>query len=204
MPILPAEPDCYPPQLLEDVAQSAQSGDETSSQSDPDLDPEDADDPRWYLAYTKSRQEKALMRQLRQLDVPHYAPQIPRRFRSPSGRIRTSLVPLFANYVFVFGNKEHQQSVLGTKHIAKLTTITDGQQLVDDLLQIKSLISIDVPMTIEGRIGPGQRVRVRSGSFKGYEGLVDRRDAETRLIVAVQFMDQGVSVKLDDCQLEVI
>ena len=47
-------------------------------------------------------------------------------------------------------------------------------------------------------------MRVRNGAFAGYEGTVLRREQETRLLVAVQFMEQGVSVKLEDCQLELI
>lgn len=189
MPILPPEPDCFPDDLLEQVFETA------------DDDPETH---RWHFAYTKSRQEKSLMRQLRQLNVPHYGPQVPHRNRSPAGRVRTSLVPLFTNYVFLFGDRDQQIAALSTGCIIKLSQVADGQQLVDDLQQIKSLIAIDVPMTIEARVGPGERVRVRNGVFAGYEGIVDRRDAETRLIVSVQFMDRGVSVKLDDCQLIVI
>ena len=161
-------------------------------------------DHHWYLAYTKSRQEKSLLRKLRESDIWHYAPQIPRRYRSPQGRIRTSIVPLFANYVFVYADEMGRYKTVSTGCVMKMATIDDSQTLVADLRQIRSLIAIDVPMTVEGRVGPGQRVRVRNGSFAGYEGIVDRRDAETRLIVAVQFMDQGVSVKLDDCQLEVL
>ena len=42
------------------------------------------------------------------------------------------------------------------------------------------------------------------GAFAGYEGVVLRREQETRLLVSVKFMEQGVSVKLEDCQLELI
>ncbi len=61
-----------------------------------------------------------------------------------------------------------------------------------------------VPLSIESRLQVGQQVRVRSGAFAGYEGVILRREHETRLLVSVRFMEQGVSVKLDDCQLEVV
>jgi transcriptional antiterminator RfaH len=66
------------------------------------------------------------------------------------------------------------------------------------------LIGLGVPLTIEARMQVGDRVRVRSGSFTGYEGIILRRENETRLLVSVQFMDRGASVKLEDCQLESI
>lgn len=181
MPILPAEPDCLPDDLL---------------------DRADSETAPWWLIYTKSRQEKALMRQLRRLEVPHYGPQIPQRKRSPAGRVRVSQVPLFAGYVFLQGDNEARYQAVCTGHVLKSDPIPDTETLVRDLRQIRDLIRLGVPLTLESRLSPGQPVRIRSGAFSGYEGTVLRREQETRLLVAVRFMEQGVSVKLDDCQLE--
>ena len=183
MPILPAEPDCLPEDLLDLPAS------ETAS---------------WWLLYTKSRQEKSLMRQLRKHEIPHYGPLIPQRRRSPAGRIRESHVPLFAGYVFLQGDNEARYEAVCTGHILKADPIPDTETLVQDLRQIRDLIQLGVPLTIESRLQAGQQVRIRSGAFAGYEGTVLRREQETRLLVAVRFMEQGVSVKLDDCQLELI
>lgn len=181
MPILKQEPDCHPNGLLDDDGVLEKS---------------------WWLAYTKSRQEKELMRRLRIEDVAHYAPQVPQRRRSPAGRIRTSYMPLFSNYVFVCGDEHARYTAICTGSVMKMSEIPDVEMLLSDLRQLRSLISLDVPMTIESKIGAGEQVRVKSGSFAGYEGTVLRRENETRLAVAVRFMDQGVSVKLEDCQLE--
>jgi transcriptional antiterminator RfaH len=181
LPILPKEPDRFPADLL------------TSQQA--------AESP-WWLLYTKSRQEKQLMRSLQQLEIPHYGPQIEQRRRSPSGRVRTSYVPLFSNYVFLCGDNEVRYQAVCTGVVQKADEITDVPQLLEDLRQISDLVDLGVPLSVEGRLSPGQPVRVKNGAFAGFEGVVLRRDQETRLLVAVRFMDQGVSVKLDDCQLE--
>lgn len=183
MPILPSEPDCHPSDLLDH--------DERIKDS-------------WWLLYTKSRQEKQLMRHLRELDIAHYAPQIANRRRSPAGRIRTTYAPIFNNYVFLCGDDEARYRAVCTGCVLKATEITDVPRFVDDLRQIQNLINLGVPLTLEGRMQPGQNVRVKSGAFSGYEGTIIRREQETRLLVAVKFMEQGVSVKLEDCQLEVI
>lgn len=156
----------------------------------------------WWLLYTKSRQEKQVMRHLRRLEIPHYAPQIGQRRRSPAGRIRTTYIPLFNNYVFLCGDNDARYQAVCTGCVQKCTEITDSAPLLADLKQIHGLIEMDVPLSVESRLQPGQHVRVRNGAFAGFEGTVLRRDQETRLLVSVQFMDQGVSVKLDDCQLE--
>ena len=181
MPILPQEPDRFPPDLLNS---------------------ELAAESQWWLVYTKSRQEKQLMRQLHRQQVAHYGPQIEQRRRSPSGRIRTTYVPLFNNYVFVCGDNESRYQALCTGCVQKLTEITDTEPLLRELKQIDDLVAMGVPMSVEARLTAGQPVRVKNGAFAGFEGVVIRRDQETRLLVSVRFMDQGVSVKLDDCQLE--
>ncbi|MEO1615563.1 MAG: transcription termination/antitermination NusG family protein [Planctomycetota bacterium] len=181
MPILPKEPDRFPANLLES---------------------EDASAARWWLLYTKSRQEKQLMRQLQRSKIGHYGPQVEQRKRSPAGRVRTSYAPLFSNYIFLCGSEEDRYNAICTGTVQKATEITDTPPLITDLKQISDLVSMGVPMSIEGRLSPGQPVRVKNGAFAGFEGVVVRRDQETRLLVSVRFMDQGVSVKLDDCQLE--
>lgn len=181
MPILAKEPDRFPDDLLET---------------------EYATNSRWWLIYTRSRQEKQLMRQLHREQVPHYGPQIEQRRRSPAGRVRTTYAPLFTNYVFLCGGEEERYKAVCTGCALKVTEITDVEPLLEDLGQISRLVNTGAPLSVEQRLLPGQPVRVKNGSFAGYEGVVIRRDQETRLLVSVRFMDQGVSVKLDDCQLE--
>jgi transcription antitermination factor NusG len=183
MPILPPEPDCHPVTLLEQ---------------------QQLNEEAWWLFYTRSRQEKQLMRRLRDLDVKHYAPQIPQRKRSAAGRMRTTYAPLFNNYVFMCGPEDHRYKAVCTGCIVKYEPITNTAQFIADLKQIHWLVNTGAPLTIESRMEPGEVVRGRSGAFSGYERIVIRRDQETRLLVSVQFMDQGASVRLEDCQLESI
>lgn len=183
MPILPAEPDCHPVDLL--------SSDDCLAKS-------------WWLVYTKSRQEKQLMRLLREADISHYGPQIAHRRRSPAGRVRTTYAPLFNNYIFLCGDDDDRYQAVCTGRVQKVTPITDVEEFVTDLRQVYELINMGVPLSVESRLEAGQHVRVRSGAFAGYEGTILRREQETRLLVSVHFMEQGVSVKLEDCQLEAI
>jgi transcription antitermination factor NusG len=157
---------------------------------------------QWWALYTLSRQEKELMRRLRAMDIAFYSPIIAQRHRSPAGRIRVSHVPLFANYVFLCGTDFHRYEALTTNCISRVIPVPDGQQLAADLRQIQRLIELGHPLTPETRLAEGTRVRVRSGAFMGFEGTVLRRENVTRLLVAVNFMQQGASVLLEDCELE--
>ena len=187
MTILAKEVDLFPSDLLERVAMEI-----GTSES------------RWFALYTLSRREKQLMRKLVGLNVPFYGPVVERRYRSPNGRVRTSYQPLFANYVFIYGHPADRRASLTTNCVARCYDVEDGRQLVHDLQSIQRLIQIGRPLTPETCLARRDRVRVKSGIFAGFEGTILRRDKETRLLVSVNFTQQGASVELDDCQLELI
>lgn len=179
MPLLKRETDLYPDDLLtSDFGLNSQ----------------------WWAMYTLSRQEKKLMRLLRQAEIPFYAPVIERRYRSPSGRLRSSYEPLFSNYVFVCGQEQQRYEAVCTGCVSRDIEIEQRDLLLTDLDQIRRLIATKTPLSPESRLEPGQRVRIRSGAFSGYEGIITRRDKEVRLQVYVRFMEQGVSVAIEDCQ----
>jgi transcription antitermination factor NusG len=184
MPILGKENDIYPSDLLAN-------DDYLTSEA-----------RQWWCVYTLSRREKDLMRKLAVLKIAHYSPVIPKRYRSPNGRLRTSYVPLFPNYVFMFGTEEDRYEAMTTNCISKCNPIKDREQLVHDLRQIHNVIDSGVALTPEARLEPGNKVRVKTGPFAKYEGTVIRREGKTRLLLSIQFIEQCVSMEMDEGLLE--
>jgi len=158
----------------------------------------------WWALYTLARFEKKLMRQLIEIEIPFYGPTISRRYRSPQGRMRTSVEPLFPNYVFIMGDEMARFKAVSTGSVSRWMPVADSLELVTDLRQIRRLILTDSPLAPELRLQAGQKVRVKSGVFKGFEGTIIRRENEVRLLISVRYMGRGASVALDDCQLEPI
>jgi transcription antitermination factor NusG len=184
MPLLRAEPNLYPAQLLDFPADlSAAPG-------------------TWWAMYTLSRQEKALMRQLYAQQIPFYCPIISHPIRSPNGRVRTSYLPLFTNYVFVQGDDETRYRAVSTGCVARHLPIPDPARFVTEIWAIHKLIECGRPMTLESRLPPGTPVRIRSGSMAGVEGTILERRGDHRLLVGVTFMHRGVSVSLQDWDVE--
>jgi transcription antitermination factor NusG len=184
MPILAQEPEIYPADLL----------------SRPETGQEE--DRQWWALYTMSRREKELMRRLRAMELSFYCPVICHRQRSPAGRIRQSFLPIFTNYVFLYGRAEDRYQAFTSNCISRDIPVPDGVQLTRDLLQFYRLIEAGVPLTPESRLVAGQRVVVRTGAFRGYEGCIVRREGETRLLVSVNFLQKGASLLLDNCEVE--
>jgi transcriptional antiterminator RfaH len=160
-------------------------------------------DRRWWVLYTRVHQEKAIARQLRALGVPYYLPLV-EKANVWRGRRFVSRVPVFAGYVFLFGSEEERVTSLTTNRVSRVLVVDDLTQLTEDLRQLERLIASGAPLTIERRLSPGDRVRVRSGPLAGLEGTVLKRHGATRLLVAVNLLQQGASVDIDACQLEPI
>jgi len=74
---------------------------------------------RWWVAHTRSRQEKALARHLLHCEVPYYLPQREHRLRA-GDRWRTSHLPLFPGYVFFHGDLQDRLFALRSNVIVKL------------------------------------------------------------------------------------
>lgn len=184
MPILRPELDLYPADLLERPEVGAESG------------------RSWYAFYLRARREKQFMRVLKGLEIPFYGPTIRKRSKSPSGRTRDSYMPLFSGYVFAYGDDDARRGALTSDCVSRWLPVADGAALTADLLQISKLIAASVPLTLESQIEAGARVRVKTGAFRGLEGIVISRQGKERLLVAVRFLQQGASLALEDFEVE--
>lgn len=189
MPILGREPDIFPEDLF------------AHGTPIPDAI---KDDRTWYCVYTISRREKDLMRKLFANKTPYYSPVIEKRYRSPNGRLRTSFVPLFPNYVFLLANEDERYQAMTTNCISKCQIVDRYEQLEKDLSSIANVIATGVGMTPEARLETGNPVRVKTGPFAGYEGIVIRREGKTRLLISVHFLEQGISIGMDEGLVEPI
>jgi transcriptional antiterminator RfaH len=123
MPILEREPSVFPCDLLTDAA--------VATTEDPSL----KTDRQWWAVYTRSRQEKALARQLYQLQIPFYLPLVP-MCHLYQGRKMSSYLPLFQGYVFLFGNEEERLISLTTKRITCILPVKDQTRLCEDLFNV--------------------------------------------------------------------
>lgn len=185
MPILESEPNLHPENLL-----------------DGNIDLEISPFERaWWVIYTRARQEKCLARDLRQREISFFLPLVQRRLLI-RGRPFYSHVPLFSGYLFLFGTDEDRVRTLMTNRVAEVIPVSDPEQLVVDLRNVQRLIQTGAPLTVESRLVPNQRVRIRCGAMAGLEGIVMKRKNMTRLMVWVNLLQQGVSLEIDDYLLE--
>ena len=113
-------------------------------------------------------------------------------------------MPLFSGYVFMLGSEQERVCSLTSNRVSRILPVHDPSRLRAELENIFRLISSGAPLTVEQRLVPGNRVRVRHGPLAGMEGTVLVRRGKTRLIVNVTFLQQGASVEVEDFNLEPI
>ncbi len=224
MPILQREPDLYPENLFE-LAAAACAGSRLEPQEAPIL-PEQQASPRaadrsevadtalsvdqvgsqhtWWVLYCLAQKEKKLMRWLRARKIGFYCPLYEKRWRAGGGRLRKSYLPLFSSYVFLYGDEADRYTALTSGCVSRCLAVPAPEQLTADLQRICQAIRSGRPLVPEKELVAGRRVRVRSGHLSGIEGVILRREGQTRLLVAVDFIQQGASLEVDECELELI
>jgi transcription antitermination factor NusG len=184
MPILPPDVTLFPPELLHNGIPQGQGR-------------------CWWAVYTKARQEKSLARDLLRDEIPFFLPTVWKRSVIRGRKVRSQL-PLFGGYVFLFGNEEERVRCLTTNRVSQLVPVHDQDELQTDLRQVHQLIVSDAPLTVESRLVPGRRVKILSGALMGLEGTIIARRGGDYLLVAVNFLQKGVSVAIQDYFVEAI
>ena len=190
MPILAKEPCVFPEDLLQDHTGAYLFDRQLSERF-------------WWVVYTKARQEKALARELLGSRLPFYLPQV-KRNHLIRGHLVHLHIPVFPGYLFFFGSPDERVDSLKTNRISRILPVPRQDELLRDLRQLAELIATGAALTVEQRLIAGQKVRIQNGPLAGFEGTIVRRRKTDRLLVAVNFLQQGVSVEINDFMVDPI
>jgi transcriptional antiterminator RfaH len=159
---------------------------------------------RWTVLHVLSRQEKALMSDLERRRIEAFLPLI-RKTRYYGRRKARVDVPLFPGYVFLWGTLDRAYEADRGGRVANLIPVTDQCQLEHDLCQIYRAVRVkDEHLDPCPRIENGTRVEVRSGPFRGVQGVVEHRNRIDRLVLQVGMLGSAVSLEVDGSLLEIL
>jgi transcription antitermination factor NusG len=158
---------------------------------------------QWWVAHTKSRNEKAFAHDLKSRDVNYFLPMT-WKIRHVRGRKIKSLLPLFGGYLFFCGGESERLEALKTNRIASLIEVKDQQQLVMELSAIEKALRTGAQLQSHKSIQSGQRCIVTAGALKDIEGIVQQSQSGTRLLLKVNMLGQAASVEVDSDSIEII
>lgn len=157
----------------------------------------------WWVAHTKSRNEKALAQDLISSDINYFLP-MSWRVRHQRGRKIRSLLPLFSGYLFFCGEENQRISLLKTNRVANLIEVKDQGKLVDELLQIAQALAAGADLRPHQYISAGKRCRVTAGPLSGLEGIVIRSKNGDYLVLQVDILGQATSVEIETDIIEIM
>jgi transcription antitermination factor NusG len=152
--------------------------------------------PPWWVAHVRSRQEKVLARFLREIGAAYYLPQYEKVVRR-SGRKFVSYLPLFTGYVFFRGSLDERKRAFASNVIVQVLAVLDQACLDRELADLWRLQASGVPLVPWQYLGPGDRVEIVDGPFRGWIGTILRVKGSLRLIVSVTFLRQSVAAEID-------
>lgn len=160
-------------------------------------------DGRWWVAHTKSRNEKALAHELIAREISYF---LPMRWKvtHQRGRKLKSLLPLFGGYLFFVGDEVQKLQVLRTNRVANIIEVADQGRFIGELSKLQMALQSGAAVEPHQYIKKGQRCRVTSGPLMGLDGIVIINKKRSRLILQVDMLGQAASVEIDTDLIEVI
>lgn len=150
----------------------------------------------WWVAYARSRQEKALARHLHGHGVGFYLPLAEKQVRR-AGRTFVSSLPLFPGYLFFRGTPEARREALRSNLIVEVLPVLDQERLHKELAGLWRLQVSGAPLVSHPYLEVGDEVEIVDGPFRGCAGTVLREKGRLRLVVSVTFLRQSVAAELD-------
>lgn len=150
----------------------------------------------WWVAHTKSRNEKALAHDLMAKNVSYFLPMTWRVHRHTHRTIK-ALLPLFTGYLFFCGNESERVELLKTNRVANLIEVKDQEHLIHELVRFEQALRAGAPLTPYKYLAKGQWCRVIAGPLLGLEGIIVQTKGDTRLVLQINMLGQAASVEID-------
>lgn len=161
---------------------------------------------KWYLVYSKPRQETVAQLNLERQGYEVYLPRV-RQPRRSKGRATSIVTPMFPRYLFIRLDRETDdwgpiRSTFGVVSIVRF-----GQapaSVPDDLIAVlrsrEDREGIQVLPVEEYR--RGAKIRITTGGFAGYEGIFIARTARDRVVVLLEILGRRTPARIEAGAIE--
>lgn len=166
----------------------------------------DTADLYWYAIYVRSRHEFKVLERLTKSGVEAFLPVV-ERFSRWKDRQKLVSFPLFPGYLFIHIPKiyEDMLAILKTHGVVRFTGMIPGEPESvpeDQINSLKRLVESKESLDPYPYLKEGQRVRIRRGPLAGVEGILVERSGLHILVLSVDILQRGVSLKIDASEVE--
>lgn len=158
-------------------------------------------EPRWYVLFVRSNQERIVACHLQSRDVEHYLPCYSSVRQWKDRRVSLE-VPLFPGYVFVHMRLVDRLKALSIPNVVSLVGPPNEPSAIleEEIGRVKLGVA-------HGNAQPhpylkeGDRMTITSGVMEGMEGVLLRRQNGSRMVVALDSIGKAFVVEVDSALL---
>ena len=164
-----------------------------------------SEEKRWYLVYTKARQEGLANQNLQQQGFTSYLPMAnqPRR---RNGRVIIRVEPLFPRYLFISldTKTDNWAPIRSTMGVSSLVRFGMNPAIVPTEL-VALIAKRDNEFGVQRlpikQFESGDKVRITDGPMMGYEGIFLAKSSQERVIILLNIVNKNTHVTLNPAQI---
>lgn len=163
------------------------------------------DTPQWHALYTRHQHEKPIARILsskgHEVFLPLYA--VARRWQD---RTKHLCLPLFPCYVFIRGGLDRQHQILSTPGVFTVVGWAGHPACIPEsqIQGLRQMAESSTRFEPHPYLACGDRVRIKSGTLQGLEGILVRKKNTSRLVVSLEMLGRSAAVEIDSSCLETL
>lgn len=162
----------------------------------------------WYALHVRSRHEFKVRDRLLKNGFEAFLPVV-ERLSKWKDRKKLVAFPLFPGYLFVNLNRDTQSllAVLKNPGIVRFVGGIPGdpeQVPEEQVASLKRLVESRVELDPYPYLKEGQETRIKRGPLAGVVGILLKKEEQHLLVLSVDILRQGVSIKIDASDVEPI
>jgi transcription antitermination factor NusG len=153
----------------------------------------------WNVLHLKPRTEKKVAEICARHNLPHYLP-LRRSLRIYPRRRVVFEVPLFPGYLFAAYDASQRATLFRGNYIVRVLKPESQMRLLRQLVQVRRLLRADPELDTIDPITCGDPVRIKTGPFAGFKGIVVRikNKPDRRLVVLnIELVGRAVAAETD-------
>jgi transcription antitermination factor NusG len=153
---------------------------------------------RWFAAYTCSRREKQVARELSRRAVEYFLP-LYRATRRRNHASRAVDLALFPGYVFVHIALRDRLNVLQIPGVVRLVGFNGQPTPLDDneMDAMRNALGNGLRAEPYPYLKTGRQVEILTGPLQGLRGRVMRKNNRFRVVLSVELLQRSVVVDVD-------
>jgi transcription antitermination factor NusG len=161
------------------------------------------DNLRWYAAYSCPNHEKSIARQFELRSIESFLPLYEKPSRWKDRTVKLQL-PLFPGYVFVRLDAEEKLRVLQVPGVVRLVGFNGhpAPLLEEEMQALREGLSGSLHAEPCSYLQVGRRVRIKSGSLRGLEGILLKKKSGYRFVLSLGLIQRSMAVEVDAVDVE--